>query len=67
MKMRIPAGKPLTLAALFICLLTAVHGEDWGAEEVETVFNNKCRHCHTVPDAESSFDRAWIDQVNRTA
>jgi hypothetical protein len=34
---------------------------------VEAVFRNKCNHCHTVPDTESSFDRAWIGQVNRTA
>ena len=67
MKMSIPTGKPLTLAALFLYPLTAVHGEDWGARKVEAVFSNKCNHCHTVPDSESSFDRAWLDQINRTA
>ncbi len=69
MKMRlpIPVGSPLTLAALLLSPITAVHSEDWNAQQVEAVFRNKCSHCHTVPDTESSFDRAWIGQVNRTA
>ena len=66
MKMRLPSSvfRSLTLAALLLFPITTVHSEDW---DVEAVFRNKCSHCHTVPDTESSFDRAWIGQVNRTA
>ncbi len=67
MKLRVPACRSLTLAALLLFPITAVHSEDWDAQQVEAVFRNKCSHCHTVPDTESSFDRAWIGQVNRTA
>jgi|GEM_PF-1339433 mono/diheme cytochrome c family protein len=69
MKMRlpIPVGSPLTLATLLLFPITAVHSEDWDAQQAEAVFRNKCSHCHTAPDTESSFDRAWIGQVNRTA
>ena len=42
-------------------------GEEWTAQKVEATFRNKCNHCHTVPDPGSSFDRAWLGQVNRTA
>ena len=69
MKMRLPSPvcRSLTLAALLLFPITAVHSEDWDAQQVEAVFRNKCSHCHTAPDTESSFDRAWIGQVNRTA
>ena len=43
------------------------HGEEWTPQKVEVTFRNKCNHCHTVPDPGSSFDRAWLGQVNRTA
>ena len=69
MKMRLPSPvcRSLTLAALLLFPITAVHSEDWDAQQVEAVFRSKCSHCHTAPDTESSFDRAWIGQVNRTA
>ena len=32
-----------------------------------TLFKRKCQSCHTVPDAKHELDRAWLDQVKRTA
>tara|TARA_B100001013_G_scaffold316269_1_gene223557 strand:+ start:633 stop:896 length:264 start_codon:yes stop_codon:yes gene_type:complete len=59
------------LAALsFIALASwnlPARGEEWTPQKVEATFRNKCNHCHTVPDPGSSFDRAWLGQVNRTA
>jgi len=69
MKMRlpIPACRALALAVLLLSPIAAIHSEDWNARQVEAVFRNKCSHCHTAPDTESSFDRAWIGQITRTA
>ena len=49
------------------CWNIPARGEEWTPQKVETTFRNKCNHCHTVPDPGSSFDRAWLGQVNRTA
>ena len=71
MRIRILNNMDSTLAALlFLALLSwsgPARGEDWSPQKVEATFRNKCNHCHTVPDPGSSFDRAWLDQVNRTA
>ena len=62
------AFKPVTLFFLALAGLSApARSEDWSPQNVEAAFKNKCNHCHTVPDPGSSFDRAWLDQVNRTA
>jgi mono/diheme cytochrome c family protein len=31
------------------------------------LFQQACAGCHTAPDARFATDRAWLDQVNRTA
>ena len=31
------------------------------------VFQNRCARCHVIPDQKHGTDRAWLDQVNRTA
>lgn len=31
------------------------------------IFENRCARCHVIPDPEHRTDRAWLDQVNRTA
>lgn len=31
------------------------------------LFEERCATCHTVPDPEIRTDRAWLDQVHRTA
>ena len=64
-------GMRYSLTALFVLTLLSwsipVPGEDWSPKEIEATFRNKCNHCHTVPDPGRSFDRAWLDQVKRTA
>ena len=31
------------------------------------VFAQRCSSCHQAPDLKFATDRAWLDQVNRTA
>lgn len=38
------------------------HGAGPGA-----VFRERCASCHAVPDPALRTDRAWLDQVRRTA
>lgn len=59
------------------CLLPAVlllapaalaeEGPELTPAEAARAFQRTCSPCHTVPDRSSAFDRAWLDQVNRTA
>ncbi len=37
------------------------------ASESTALFNARCALCHTVPDPALRPDRAWLDQVHRTA
>jgi hypothetical protein len=34
---------------------------------MEKFFRGRCASCHTIPDLGLRADRAWLDQVNRTA
>jgi hypothetical protein len=38
-----------------------------GAEPPSRQFGASCADCHQPPDLEFSTDRAWLDQVKRTA
>ncbi len=38
-----------------------------GAEDPARVFGERCASCHAVPDPDLRTDRAWLDQVRRTA
>jgi len=40
-----------------------------GPDEVDAagLFRARCATCHTVPDPALRTDRAWLDQVHRTA
>ncbi len=31
------------------------------------LFSERCSACHTVPDPSLRTDRAWLDQIHRTA
>ncbi len=35
--------------------------------DVARIFQHNCRSCHTVPDLRQELDRAWLEQVHRTA
>lgn len=35
--------------------------------EAGKAFSQRCINCHQPPDLNYSTDRAWLDQVNRTA
>ena len=48
-------------------LATADTGRAGDASEVGEMFKARCAQCHTVPDPQVRTDRAWLDQVNRTA
>lgn len=37
------------------------------APDVAAMFKRRCAGCHTVPDVGLRTDRAWLDQVKRTA
>jgi mono/diheme cytochrome c family protein len=35
--------------------------------EAAAIFQRNCANCHHPPDAQFATDRAWLDQINRTA
>ena len=35
--------------------------------EIGAKFSRSCTHCHQPPDLQFASDRAWLDQVHRTA
>mgnify|MGYP002624319455 CR=1 FL=1 len=51
-------------AALLVPRTAVAEPDAAGAADV---FRARCAHCHTIPDPALRTDRAWIDQVNRTA
>jgi mono/diheme cytochrome c family protein len=36
-------------------------------EAVAKHFKGHCQPCHAVPDPAQEYDRAWLDQIHRTA
>lgn len=36
-------------------------------ENLAEIWSHRCASCHAVPDPEIRTDRAWLDQVHRTA
>ena len=38
-----------------------------GEGHAAKLFQHSCASCHTVPDPAIRTDRAWLDQVRRTA
>jgi mono/diheme cytochrome c family protein len=52
------------LGAIALVPPDAARGEDKSAG---AVFRARCAACHTVPDPALRTDRAWLDQINRTA
>ena len=41
--------------------------EHFDQHAAATLFKRKCQSCHTVPDTRHELDRAWLDQIKRTA
>lgn len=41
--------------------------EHFDQHAAATLFKRKCQSCHTVPDTQHELDRAWLDQIKRTA
>jgi cytochrome c551/c552 len=54
---------------LAMCVSGAVAGTALGQTESEmgARFRQGCMSCHQPPDKNFATDRAWLDQVNRTA
>jgi cytochrome c2 len=62
---RTPVVLPVALlGAIFLVPASPLRGEDKSAGEV---FQARCASCHTVPDPALRTDRAWLDQIKRTA
>ena len=55
-----------TVLALALLWLPALAAADERAEAGKG-FSQRCINCHQAPDLNYSTDRAWLDQVNRTA
>ena len=57
----------LLWGALMACLapLRAEGGEP--PPDAGRLFLARCAACHSIPDPALRTDRAWLDQVNRTA
>ena len=59
---------PLIVAA--IALLgagSAAAQSDALVAKIGAKFQRNCTHCHQPPDLQFATDRAWLDQVHRTA
>jgi hypothetical protein len=35
--------------------------------DVGSLFRDRCVTCHSIPDTSIATDRAWLDQIHRTA
>lgn len=56
----------MTLAAAVLLSAPAL-GQETSVSEAGRLFEKSCLACHRPPDARFETDRAWLDQVNRTA
>jgi mono/diheme cytochrome c family protein len=54
-----------TLAAVATLAFPAFGGDQ--PSDAGALFRTRCAACHAVPDPALRTDRAWLDQVNRTA
>ena len=66
-RMRATHVLPLIGLGAAFALLDAAPSRADGPESAGTLFSQRCASCHTVPDPQIATDRAWLDQVNRTA
>ena len=57
------------LVSLVVCATTGDAAEPTAAEVAEAgvKYRKTCLHCHEAPDLRFETERAWLDQVNRTA
>ena len=61
-------ARHLVFLALVVFPPPGLSGKDIpGEPEVAGQFHKVCQGCHTVPDPRQELDRAWLDQVHRTA
>ena len=66
-RMRATYVLPLIGLGAAFALLDAPASRAGGPESSAKLFGERCASCHTVPDPKIATDRAWLDQVNRTA
>lgn len=63
----------LVAAIVALCGATAGMAQDKAGEretlmaEIGKKFRRSCMHCHLAPDLRFATDRAWLDQIHRTA
>ncbi len=55
------------IAAVAALALDAPTQAEKSESDIATMFRSRCANCHAVPDIKLATDRAWLDQVNRTA
>ncbi|MHC4550973.1 MAG: hypothetical protein ACYTEZ_19660 [Planctomycetota bacterium] len=48
-------------------MLIAPPATEGGGRNAGEIFQARCAGCHAVPDPALRTDRAWLDQVRRTA
>lgn len=66
------AGLAILLVATYILVpaRSAADKESPSAKERAVIaqkFRKNCMHCHQPPDLRFASDRAWLDQLKRTA
>lgn len=66
-RMRATHVLPLIGLGAAFALLDAPPSRAGAPESSARLFSERCASCHTVPDPKIATDRAWLDQVNRTA
>ena len=58
----------LIVAATVLCGVSSVVAQtDKHGVKIGDNFRRNCLHCHQPPDLQFATDRAWLDQVHRTA
>ncbi len=60
-------SRMFTVVAVFALLTPARAQTNSQVAEAGQTFKQRCQSCHQAPDLNFATDRAWLDQVNRTA
>ena len=66
-RMRATHVLPLIGLGAALALLDAPASRAGAPDSAGEMFAQRCANCHPVPDPKIATDRAWLDQVNRTA
>ena len=67
MKITLSAVAAASLGVVAASLALGARPQHDSVADAGQVFVRRCSSCHQAPDLRFATDRAWLDQVNRTA